>query len=165
MSFTSSVDAALDALRNTSLPSELNAGLSADALAAINPALAKRKFPPLPEDYLYLLGKTNGCDGPGFYLYGIEHIDTAAGTIDGAIVEEAEDFNRDEAEDDIADKGHVLGHMYGRMMLVYRHGQYHVLDTDSRLPLADIYDDIGAFILSCIRSAEKKASSAADSPH
>ena len=159
MNFKHAVDKALDALRHTPLRSEIHAGLSPEEIAAINPALAKRKFPPLPDDYLYFLSQTNGCNGPDFYLYGIENINIEKGAVSGSIVEEAEDFNRDEPEDDIEDKGHVLGHMYGRMMLVYQFEKYHILDLDSRLPLAADYNDIGDFILRCIAHAEEKASS------
>lgn len=157
MDYQSSVDAALDALRKTSLRSELYQGLSAAETAMINPALAKMKYPPLPADYLYFLGRTNGCSGPDFYLYGIDHIETQSGTIGGALVEEAEDYNRDEPEDDVEDKAYVLGHMYARMMLVYQFEKYHVLDLDSRLPLVADYNDIGDFILSCVTDAEKRA--------
>ena len=156
MLFKTSIDRALDALRNTSLKSKLRQGLSPEAVAAINPALAALKFPPLPDDYLYFLSRTDGCDGPDFYLYGMEHIDIETGTINGCIVEEAEDYNRDEPEDDIEDKGYVLGHMYGRMMLVYQFERYIVMDTDCRLPLSDTYADIGAFIQESLESAERK---------
>lgn len=157
MDMEKSIDKAIDALRNTKLRSQLHKGLSPAEISTINPALSKRKFPHLPYDYLYFLSQTNGCDGPDFYLYGIEHIDIEKGTIDGCIVEEAEDYNRDEPEDDIEDKAHILGHMYGRMMLVYQFEKYHVLDLDSRLPLAADYNHIGDFILSCLTSAEKRA--------
>lgn len=157
MDFKKSVDHALGLLRNTPLRSELYESLSAAEIAVINPALATRKFPPLPEDYLYFLSQTNGCNGPSFYLYGIDQIDTASSTIGGALVEEAEDYNRDEPEDDVEDKGLLLGHMSARMMLVYQFEKYLVLDLDSRLPLDADYNDIGDFIRACVTDAEKTA--------
>lgn len=158
MPFKQSVDDALGLLRQTSLRSKFYEGLSAAEIAVINPALARRKFPRLPDDYLYFLSKTNGCDGPDFYLYGIDQIDIENGIINGSLVEEAEDYNRSEPEDDVEDKGLLLGHMYGRMMLVYQFAKYHVLDLDSRLPLSADYNDIGDFIRASVIYAEKKAS-------
>ena len=90
-------------------------------------------------------------------MYGIDQVDVASSTIGGALVEEAEDYNRDEPEDDVEDKGLLLGHMSARMMLVYQFEKYLVLDLDSRLPLDADYNDIGDFIRACVTDAEKTA--------
>jgi len=150
------IDKAVQALQNADRPSRLYAGLPAETAALVNPYLAKLKLPPVPEDYLQLLRKTNGCDGPYFNLFSIDRIDHENGTFESAIIDEAERFNRYEDDDDVDDKGLILGYLPARMVLAYKYKEYHILDEDSYLPLSNLYHHIADFITETIAADDAR---------
>jgi len=151
------VDKAILTLQQADRETRLYTGLPEETVRLINPYFSTLKLPPLPEDYLQFLRKANGCMGPYFFLYGIEKIDAITGAMESGIIDEAPHFNRYEEDDDIEDKGLILGHMGGRMMLVYRHKQYHILDEDSYFPCSDLYHHIADFITETVRTDDANA--------
>jgi hypothetical protein len=151
------IDKAILTLRNADQETRLYDGLPEETIRLINPYFSTLKLPPLPEDYLQFLRQANGCMGRYFYLYGIEKIDAATGVIESCIIDDAPHFNRYEEEDDIEDKGLILGYMSARMMLVYKHKQYLILDQDSYCGGSDLYHHIADFITETVTAADASA--------
>lgn len=152
------IDNAFEAIKNADKKTTLHPGIPQEILELINPDLSRLNLPPLPADYLYLLGKSCGCWGHYFDLYGIDKIDRANGTIiESAIIDDSQLLNRFEGDDDIPSKGLVVGYMHYRIWIVYRNKQYQLLDNESCLPLLNVYDSIADLITETINTADVNA--------
>lgn len=149
------IDNAFEVIKNADKKTTLHPGIPQEILELINSDLSRLKLPPLPADYLYLLGKSCGCWGHYFDLYGIDKFDRANGTIiESGIVDDSQLLNRFDGDDDIASKGLVVGYMHYRIWIVYRNNQYQLLDNESYLPLLNVYDNIADLITETIQSED-----------
>jgi hypothetical protein len=152
------VDHAFNAMQNADQKVYFYPGLTPETINIINTNLSQHDLPLLPEDYLLFLAKTNGCAGHYFQLFGIDRIDHDNGIItESGFIDESIIFNERRSEDDLEDKALVVGRMYHRMIIVYLHKQYHILDEDSYLPLDALYDNIADIITETISAADARA--------
>lgn len=148
----SKVKAAVEALRNARDKSYIRDGGGDVSITMTRAELAHFGYPALPDDYEFLLREAYGIMGPYFTLLGASSMEMAGGALQPGMIEMSEGYNR--WNDDDEAKVLVVGKMSGGVVIVYKDGQYHIVDETSR-DIFGSYDDIADFITHTVDRLDK----------